>query len=78
MDDIVAIQALYGKKTRNSNGFHQIETNVNDIENDENQNANPLCNDPRIDSIFTTVTLCYSLLSTVNKREIGRLISPPK
>jgi len=56
-DDIKAIQALYGKKTSastnsvfgtNSVPLNEIDTNVNEIENDS-----PLCSDPRIGAIVT-------------------------
>ena len=49
-DDIKAIQALYGKKSglTNSVPLNEIDTEVNEIENDS-----PLCNDPKIDAIVT-------------------------
>jgi len=62
-DDIKAIQALYGKKTQskpvtsrptnsvfgsNSVPLNEIDTNVNEIENDS-----PLCSDPTVGAIVT-------------------------
>lgn len=59
-DDIKAIQALYGKKTSQTSVFgsnsvpsnsvplNEIDTDVNEIENDS-----PLCSDPRIGAIVT-------------------------
>ena len=55
-DDIKAIQALYGKKSRFTNNkpstvpLNEIDTEVNEIENDS-----LLCNDPKIDAIVTTM-----------------------
>jgi len=56
-DDIKAIQSLYGKKSRFTDGnsspdnsVNEIDTEVNEIENDS-----LLCNDPKIGAIVTTM-----------------------